>query len=170
MTIFNYALAALGCSAVATQTLAGYPAGQAIDGADGTKYQSPTGVGGYQYLTLDLGAPQYITELHILQDNTNGCLVQFEYSYDNTTWNVIGAGDTTSGEFTYPIEALTCRYWRIRFYLTSGKAWGAYYVELLGPVEAPPPPTNPADEYIAAWLDGLEANYVPAVQTWLDNN
>jgi hypothetical protein len=172
MVEFNYALASLGAVATASHTTAGYPASQAIDGSDVTQWLYDYGSSSVTMtLTVDLGAPQYIERVRTLLQAPQAQNCGLSYSTDGTNWNVIVAVVArANGEYSDPVDGITARYWRLTF--TSGFAGsgGCKAFDVLGPVEAPPPPTSPAPTYIEAWLDGLEANYVPTIQDWLDAN
>jgi hypothetical protein len=95
---------------------------------------------------------------------------QLQYSTDNANWNVAGVYFDKLADATKSVGGITARYWRIyQGSSTSGNP-GAYSFEIIGPVEAPPPPENPAASYINAWLNGLETHYVPTVEDWLDSH
>lgn len=169
MTLFDYALAALGAVAGASGAAGGHPASLAIDGSDVSYWQNS---GGSQKIWVDLGASQYITECQIRHNgNLDSQLtpVTIEYSVDNVTWYTLNSFASVRWENSYATGGLTARYWR--FACNYGGAWWQVYaMRVLGPVPAPPPPTAPAPDYIEAWLDGLEANYVPTVEDWLAAN
>lgn len=171
MTIFNYALGSLGAVGTADSEAVGFTTDLAFDGSDVTGWRN-LGNGTSHYLYVDLGAAQYITDLVLTIGAKTETTVTYtlDYSLDAQTWNYLGAV-ATAGNVALSTGNVTGRYFRLRFNTNISSR----YVTVLtfacnGPIEAPPPPTNPTDAYIAAWLDGLEANYVPAVQDWLEAN
>lgn len=171
MTQFNYALAALGATITGNTAQAGFPLTHIIDGSDSTCWKSS---GGSPYWhRIDLGAAHYITDFRLVQGqvyNQTATVVRVTYSDDDVNYNVLADWSVTYGAQTLNIQGITHRYWKFTATAGCSGGWTNYTTEVIGPVEAPPPPDNPADEYIAAWLDGLEANYVPGVQAWLDSH
>lgn len=173
MTEWNYALVSLGATATALNSDGGFPPFQAIDGSPATVWKT-TWSGNHPQLTIDLGAPQYITQV-VTRPYWAGVRAdtwQLSYSFDGTTWQVITGGIARDADVTTLVEPITARYWRL-YGSNNGSATypsGLKSVEVVGPIEAPPPPVSPAPTYIAAWLDGINANYVPAAQAWIDEN
>lgn len=167
MTTFNFALASLGAVCTASNQQSGHPGALLIDGNDVTFWQNsapnPT-------LTVDLGAPQYITLVRLLQGNpTSGYCTNpiLRWSTDGSTWfdltqlaGVYGWNDWNTG-------GICARYWRIAIGTMAGGYCIGQSFQIWGPVEAPPPPVSPAPVYIQLWLDGIEANYVPTIDEWL---
>jgi len=168
MPDFNYALAALGATVTVSNFTTGNPGDHTIDGSETTFWGIVNNTSA-NYCKIDLGAPQYITNARL--NAGGGADVNdvwgLQYSDDGTNWNNVGVAFDTVGDETLPTGGLTYRYWRIYYAANIGTGRMVYAFELLGPVEAPPPPTNPVTTYIQAWLDGLEANYVPDVADWL---
>lgn len=171
MTNFNYALAALGATAAGSGISGGYVAANAIDGSDVSFLRNANSSGAY--LTLDLGAPQYLTELTLLHGVSNYLTSVTVYkSDDGTNWVAVTPWNLAAGLNTLPLGGITTRHFKLLKLSGTvvGTSWEVYTWQAIGPVEAPPPPTNPAADYITAWLDGIEANYVPTVEDWLDAN
>lgn len=170
MTEFNYALASLGAVATAEASDSGYPPVQTIDANDLTRWTASMNAG-MKSLFIDLGAPQFITSIRGLAYRSSAQVGnwQLAYSSDGVNYNLLSVFLPNTGDTTAPVGGMTARYWRLRGVGSywSGTFAGFYSVELWGPVEAPPPPVNPAPEYIDAWLDGIEANYVPTIDEWL---
>lgn len=168
MVAFNYANPAIGAVVSADTTLSGHAPSQACDGSDLTYWQH-TGSGGTHWLKVDLGAPQYIDTLRVLPyGSSTAASYGVEYCNDDATWLVAINGINQRSELNQPTEGITARYWRVYASVPAANTLKIYQFELWGPVEAPPPPENPVDDYITAWLDGIEANYVPTIQDWLD--
>lgn len=171
MTNFNYALSALGASATASNTFSTYTAMLTIDGNDNT-YWRPQNSGSGYYVTVNLGAPQYIETIQVRQ--VNGCYaakLSFQYSNDNVTYTpLLTLVNAAAGENAYATGPLTAQYWRMIADNVVDGFVGVQAIRIIGPVPAPPPPTNPAPDYIHAWLDGIKANYEPTIQTWLDDH
>lgn len=173
MASVNFALAALGALASANHSNTGFPAVQAIDGSDTTYWFASWG-GNMPTLTVDLGAPQYIESIDVLPASNgvpSGTWALY-YSTDGVNFNFIHGSFPRNARFTFSGINLTARYWRLQ-YSTWGSDQGGsgiYHFETWGPAEAPPPPTTPVCSYIQAWLDGIEANYVPCVEDWLIDN
>lgn len=171
MTLWDYALAANGSVAANWQTVTGYPASQAIDGSDVSACRTQNGTGAW--FKVNLGAPQYITSIHLLHGASNYLAnLNVQYCDDDATWNTLTTWAISGNSQTLDTGGITARYWR---FVKSGdtvvgSVWELFTCELLGPVTAPPPPVNPAEAYITAWLDGIEANYVPTVEAWLAAN
>lgn len=167
MTQFNYALAALGAVATTSASPAEHPPSHSIDGSDVTSTWFTTA--NPHWLAIDLGAAEYITDVRLYAgaSNSQANWWVLQYSVNGTDWLDSGLSFDNISNITKQTGGLTARYWRIRRGSSVAYSPVVYSFEIIGPVEAPPPPDNPADEYIAAWLDGLEANYVPAVQAWL---
>lgn len=168
MTNWNYLLGSQGGVITASNSVSGHGGFMANDGNDLTYWQ-PSSLG--QNLVCDLGVPQYIETLrfYTIMGGAPKCAsIVISYCNDNATWAEFGSRAIGLGENVIDIAGVTARYWKI--VCTGGQSPYIQVgeVELIGPIEAPPPPANPAPEYIAAWLDGLEANYVPSVQDWLD--
>lgn len=169
MTNFNYALAALGATATVYSVDSSYPPSQAIDGSDVTyarqwnQYQ--------QWLAVDLKAEQYITHVKVLQNAAGHFAAGYvvSYSHNNVDWFDVGTFNGVLGWNDYDVGGITARYWRVWATNNMSEYWW-HTLEVIGPVEAPPPVVNPAPEYINAWLDGLEANYVPTIDDWLAAN
>lgn len=160
MTLINFANPALGAVASATGSVTGYPAGQAIDQTDVTEWRSS----GAAQLTVDLGAPQYVTNIHVHSLTAYDWTVR--YSTDNSTWNIVGTIANSLNGADLATGGISAQYWRIDDIHNNRVA----SFEIWGPAEAPPPPTYPPCDYISAWLDGIEANYVPCVEDWLEAN
>lgn len=173
MTLYNFALAANGAIATAgSYAVESHPASMAIDGSDLTYAQSHGSTTTPGWVSIDLGAPQYITEVRQLTTIATLRDVRLEASTDGVSWVTIqDVVPAYNGWSTVLVGGLTYRYWR---FSTTAYGTAQWYqpnaIEVLGPVEAPPPPTSPAPDYIEAWLDGIEANYVPTVDDWLAAN
>jgi hypothetical protein len=171
MVDFNYALSSLGAVATAHTTQAGFPPTLAIDGSDKTYYR-PGAYDDVGYWKVDLGAPQYITHVRILPHIGSGTYtLTLQWSTDNASWNTLLTPVPWTADVDVPAGGVTARYWRFTVSgIAAGEWWGLYACECWGPVEAPPPPVNPAPTYIEDWLDGIEANYVPTITDWLAAN
>lgn len=172
MPDINYGLAALGAVADSPYTSGGFTPGQAIDGNDLTKWEYDYGSSSVNsYIRVDLGAPQYITSVRTLQQNSVSMSWGLQYSFDNVTWNTIVPQATRAdGDYTTQTGGVTARYWRCLVGSVFGGKFSLHAFDIIGPSEAPPPPANTNCEDMQAWLDGLEAYWVPCVQTWLDAN
>jgi hypothetical protein len=171
MADINFALSALGSVATANSEAAGYPPANANDGNDLSLWRKTAQTGG-NYLALDLGAPVYITRIELLgwrsQTSTTWSV---QASDDGVNWNTITTQASTSTPTDYSItlgDGLTARYWR--FYQASSQSTcECKEFQAWGPTAGPPPVNAPACDEIELWLDGLEAYWVPCVQTWLDS-
>lgn len=170
MADFNYALAALGCVATASGSDGGYPPSQAIDGSDVTYWSANQNYG--SWIQLDFGAPIYIVSFVIKQPTTNAWaqVIYTNYSNDGSNWLSLAQQNGVQGDVTINTGGLAARYWRFTMSNTPAAHWRVYTLQALGPVTAPPPPTNPVVEPLVAWLDGLEANLAPTVDDWLADN
>lgn len=171
MTIWNYALVANGAVIYASSSESALPAVHMGDGSDMSYWKSVLGNDGVT-VTVDLGSPIYIDNIRVLQNGPRFAQrLTLSYSDDNVDWYTVGTFVSTAGWTTIPLDGLIHRMYRIALSMGSGTGqWYIHTLEVNGPIEAPPPPTNPTEDYIHAWLDGLEANYVPSVQSWLDTH
>jgi len=170
MTNFNYALNSLGIVITAQNETQGYAKEQAFDGSDVT-YAACANNTAY-WLAVDLGAPQYIATSRVLgkKATQTANMWALQYSTDGTSWQNVGQAHDGQGDTSRETGGLTARYWRLYYGGSVGSGTGIYTWELIGPIEAPPPPTNPTDDYVKAWLDGINANYKPSVDEWLAEN
>lgn len=171
MADYNFALASLGAVATANNNENGYPPVQAIDGSAQTQWRETTGYT-YGALVIDLQVAQTIYRVHTksvaLFGATGNWLLQ--YGADGVNWNNTELLFPNNAESNQSFDAITARYWRLYYAHPTNQRYAINYVELVGEVPAPPPPGGPADPYLADWLDGLQANYVPDAQDWLDAN
>lgn len=171
MADINFALTALGATATAGGSQEGFPPDNAIDGSDVSYWRV---AGGNWWWAVDLGSAQYITAVRFLQ-SANGTgnystNTKVEYSNDGATWITLVNATTTYAWNEVLTGGLTARYWRLTCNSGASQGWILYTVECNGPTDAPPPPSNPNCTNLQAWLDGLEAYWVPCVETWLEEN
>lgn len=166
MADVNYALGALGAIATAQRFATGYPPSNYIDGNDITEWRAGSSSGGWTQ--IDLGAPQYITLCEIRQGPSYMTGITLQKSDNGTDFTNVVAVPQGTGEHSVEVGGLSARYWRLAHNGTNGGNAQMQSWRLWGPAEAPPPPTTPVCDYISAWLDGIEANFVPCVQDWLD--
>lgn len=170
MTLWNYGLNELGATHRQGGTGTGTLAPNLGDANDLT-YVSWGSYGSY-WLSCDLGAPQYIEQIRLLQQAAGFLSAWYlQTSVDGSIWTTRLDVSTPAYDYTFAIGGITARYFRLlKTAAGNGPGQKFYTVQYLGPIEAPPPPTSPEPDYIAAWLDGLNANYVPGVRAWLDAN
>ena len=160
MTLFNYALSSLGAVASGNAN-GGTTVGQMIDGSDVTRCIYANVAGDQK---VDLGAPQYITQVRFIGNNSNG--PKLYYCDDGTNWLLFGNLSNFTSGLTVATGGVTARHWRITTLSNSNNYLYTFAVE--GPVEVPPPPVAAITDPIEAWLDGIEQYMVPAVRDWLD--
>lgn len=160
MTLFNYGLAALGATATGNAN-SGTTVEQMIDGSDATRCTF-SNLPGNQ--VVDIGAPQYITQVRFLGNIPNTPVLY--YSVNGTDWLTFGNVGNFSGSKTVDVGGITARAFKLTCLTNSGNYLYTFAVE--GPVEVPPPPIAAITEPVEAWLDGLEQYLVPTVQDWLD--
>lgn len=168
MTDWNYGLAANGASAASNGNGGGTAPGQAIDGSDVSYWQSAY-YGGAANIVVDLGVPQAIDSIRVLASQDADCFGPWALDYcdDGSSWQSSGVTCDAGGESSHALGGITARYWKLSKWATAA-AHRIHSIDLIGAIVAPPPPGNPEPGFIDAWLDGLEANYVPTVQDWLD--
>lgn len=158
MTDWNYGLGANGAVWIGS-CLGGNPGYLALDGSEATYARINSGA---YFGVVDIGSPQYITHIRYKVAHSGTCTISL--SNDGSTYTPIDASAYVAGWNTVQLGGVTYRYFKLSF---SFNTESVYAAEIIGPVEAPPPPLNPAPDYIEAWLDGLELNYVPTINDWL---
>lgn len=171
MVDINYALAALGATATGSGAGGGTVPGNMIDGSDVTYFQ--WGTAGTYYAQVDLGSPQYITSVELLQGEGAGQYSPagiLAFSDDGTDWSTLDALTPGPGLTQVQTGGLTHRYWKYTRSSGTGPGVRFHTFAVIGPSEAPPPPENTNCDNMQAWLDGLDAYWVPCVQAWLDAN
>lgn len=172
MADVNYALSALGAVATARGTSGGYVPDNAIDGNDLTYWQT----GGYtpdQWWQVDLGAPQFLTSLDLLQSsdpNHAATAMTISYGLATATEHSFGLVTVSPGANQIDLGGLWLRYLRVDTGTLNTKYWIILTAALMGPAEAPPNPVTPMCDQITAWLDAIEDNFVPCVEDWLEAN
>lgn len=108
------------------------PGSAAVDGNEGTRWESAHGVSP-SWLTVDLGSAQNLSQVSIHWEAANAASYQIQGSNNNSTWTTLKT--VTGGAFgdRTDVHAVTGSYRYVRIYCTersAGNTWGYSIWEL----------------------------------------
>lgn len=179
MTLANVALSSAGSVVTGSKTWWNGGTVKMIDGNTGTNTSTDEPPTSANWIKIDLNQTVYAQVFRVLQINNSNNQVytyNLEYSLNNTDWTLLELHTASGYDDTWEIEPTQARYWRIT--PQTGGPYGWYMVEweIWADAEYEPPtlsdcdPPTPTAAELTDWLAVLDADYVPTITTYLEEN